>query len=332
MTVLETSNKKATSAVPEAKPVTVENFTRAETDLYFASTVKQGGFGKFHHYRQPTPIDRQSVIRMNRDTLYSAAVFDLEASPVTIILPDPGNRFMSMQVFNEDQHTIKVLYAPASYTLDLKNIGTRFVMVGIRTLVNASDPADLEKVHALQDAIKVDQRESGKFEIPNWDIESQKKIREALLVLGATLPDSKRMFGTPKDVDPIRFLVGSAMAWGGNPETEATYINVMPRRNDGKTVHRLTVKEVPVDAFWSISVYNEKGYFEPNPQNAYSINNLTAKKETDGSVTIQFGGCDANVSNCLPIVAGWNYIVRLYRPHKEVLDGSWKFPEAEPVQ
>jgi hypothetical protein len=34
--------------------------------------------GKFFHHRELTPLDHQVVIRMNRDTLYSAAVFDLE--------------------------------------------------------------------------------------------------------------------------------------------------------------------------------------------------------------------------------------------------------------
>lgn len=36
--------------------------------------------------------------------------------------------------------------------------------------------------------------------------------------------------------------------------------------------------------------------------------------------------------NYLPIMPGWNYTVRLYRPRKELLDGVWKFPEAQPVQ
>jgi len=27
---------------------------------------------------------------------------------------------------------------------------------------------------------------------------------------------------------------------------------------------------------------------------------------------------------------GWNYLVRLYRPRAEIVDGSWKFPEAQP--
>jgi hypothetical protein len=205
-------------------------------------------------------------------------------------------------------------------------------MIAIRTLVNPSDPKDLDMVHTLQDAIKVSQQSSGKFEVPNWDPANQKKVRDALSVLGTTIPDSKKMFGTKEQVEPVRRLIGSATAWGGNPETEATYLNVTPAQNDGKIVHRLTVKDVPVDGFWSINVYNAKGYFEKNDLDAYSLNNITAKVNADNSVTVQFGGCDGKVSNCLPITPGWNYLVRLYRPHKEILDGSWKFPEPQPVK
>lgn len=329
----KTSNEQLqqTTAL-QSIPVTADNFNRAESDLYFGSIVKDGGFGKFNHRREPTPIDNQTVIRMNRDTLYSAGVFDLDAGPVTITLPDAGSRFMSMQIINEDQYSPNVFYTPGSYTLNRDEIGTRYVVVAIRTLsLNPGDQKDIEKVHALQDAIKVEQENAGKFEIPNWDQTSQKKTREALLVLGTSLPDSKNMFGTKDKVNPVRFLIGSAMAWGGNPETEATYINVTPAKNDGKTVHKLNVKNVPVDGFWSISLYNKDGYFQKNDQDAYSINNLTAKKNADGSVTVQFGGCEGKVANCLPIMEGWNYIVRLYRPRKEILDGTWKFPEVMPV-
>ena len=83
----------------ETVPVTVENFIRAETDLYFSTVaLKEGGFGKFEHHREVAPIDAQTIIRMNRDTLYSAAVFDLDAGPVTVTLPDAGKRFMSLQI------------------------------------------------------------------------------------------------------------------------------------------------------------------------------------------------------------------------------------------
>jgi hypothetical protein len=104
----------------------------------------------------------------------------------------------------------------------------------------------------------------------------------------------------------------------------------VPPRNDGTTVHRLTVGAVPVDGFRSVTVYNKDGYFSPNPQNAYSFNNVTATKEADGNTTIQFGGCDDDKApNCLPITARWSYMVRLYRPQQQILDGSWTFPQAQ---
>jgi hypothetical protein len=151
------------------------------------------------------------------------------------------------------------------------------------------------------------------------------------LVLGSTLPDFKRAFGAREQVDPVRHLIGSAAAWGGNPDPDATYLNVTPAKNDGSTVFKLTVGSVPVEAFWSVSVYNAAGYYEKNPYNTYTLNNLTAQKSIDGLITIQFGGCDSNIPNCLPIVKGWNYTVRLYRPRPEILNGKWKFPEPQPA-
>jgi hypothetical protein len=268
---------------------------------------------------------------MNRDTLYSAAVFDLDAGPVTITLPDAGKRFLSMQVINQDHYTPMVVYG-GSHTLTRAKIGSRYVLTAVRILADPSNPQDIREAVKLQDAIKVNQRGVGTFEIPAWDAATQKTVRDALNVLADSLPDKSRMFGAKGDVDPVRYLLGAASAWGGNPDKDAIYLNVVPKVNDGKTVHRLTVKDVPVDAFWSVSVYNAQGYFERNELNAYALNSLTATKSSDGSVTIQFGGCDGKVTNCLPVPPGWNYMVRLYRPQATILKGTWKFPEAQPVK
>jgi hypothetical protein len=324
----------ATSAVAQnAVPVTADNFTRAESDLYFGSAIKDaGGFGKLFHHREPMEIDRQVVIRPNRDTLYSPAVFDLDVGPATITLPDAGDRFRSMQVINEDHYVVgDVVYRAGTYTFDRSKVGTRYVLIAIRTLVDPSDPKDIEQIHALQDATKVTQAAPGKFEVPHWDQASQKKVRDALLVLGSTIPDFKHAFGTKEQVDPIRHLIGTATGWGGNPEKDATYLNVTPSKNDGTTIYKLNVKDVPVDGFWSISLYNAEGYFQKNEYNAYSLNSITAKRNADGTIAVQFGGCDGKVPNCLPIVPGWNYTVRLYRPRTEILNGSWKFPEPKPA-
>jgi hypothetical protein len=212
-----------------------------------------------------------------------------------------------------------------------KEMGTRYGQVVIRILVNPEDLGDVKQIHDLQDAIKVAQKSSGEYEVPNFDPVSQKKVRDALLLLGTTIPDTKRMFGSRSEVDPVRHLIGSAILWGGLPEQDALYLNVTPDNADGTAVYQLNVQGVPVDGFWSVTVYNAKGNLVPNQYNAYSLNNITAKKNSDGSVTVQFGGCDGKISNCLPTMPDWNYMMRLYRPRVEALNGTWKFPQAQLV-
>ena len=321
----------AQSPSGNAPPVTVDNFIRAESDHYIGNFAKEaGGLAKLMHRREPASIDNQTVIRLNRDTLYSSAVFDLDAGPATVTMPAPGKRFMSLMSVSQD-HYATTLYGKGTYTYTRDKVGTRYVLIGIRTFVDPNDPEDVKKVHALQDAIKVSQKGIGKLELPSWDPASQKKVRDALLVLASTITSFDRAFGTKAQVDPIRHLIGTAAGWGGNPDKDAKYINVTPAKNDGATIYKLSVKNVPVEAFWSVSVYNAQGYYEKNPYNAYSLNSVTGKKEADGSVNIQFGGCDGKIPNCLPIMKGWNYTVRLYRPKPEILSGKWKFPEPQPV-
>jgi hypothetical protein len=312
--------------------VNVDNFKRAESDTYFSKFVKDVGIGKFGHRREPAAIDKQDVIRMNRDTLYSSAVVDLGASPATVRMPEAGGRFMAMQVINEDHYTVTVLYGTGQHTFTKESVGTRYVLFLVRTFIDPTDPSDGAKVHALQDALTVTQSQSGTWDVPAWDPASLDKIRTALLALTEANGgvDSARMFGSKEDVDPVQHLLGTAAGWGVNPLADAFYSGVVPDKNDGHTTYRLTVKDVPVDGFWSISVYNKAGFFEQNARGVYSVNNVTAKPNTDGSVTVQFGG-DADAPNCIPISPGWNYLVRMYRPRKAILNGAWTFPQATPV-
>lgn len=311
--------------------VTIDNYNRAQSDVYFALIAKGGGFGKFSHGRDLAPIGQGGIIRPNRDTLYSLAVFDLAAGPVTITLPDPGKHFMTMQIINEDQYTQPVYYGAGSRTLTRERIGTRYAGVAVRLLVDPRGKNELEEIHSLQDAIKVTQQNPGTFQVPNWDEASRKKVQAALLQLGTTISDTRRMYGANENqVDPVRHLIGSAMLWGGASDQDALYLPITPERNDGTTIYRLTVREVPVDGFWSVTAYNSEGHIEPNQYGTYSVNSYTAVKGSDGLVTVQFGGCDGKISNCLSIMNGWNYTVRLFRPRPEILSGKWKFPLAAP--
>jgi len=234
-------------------PVTVENFIRAESDSYFVGAVNNGSFGKFIHRRELVPADSRGVVRPNRDTLYSGALFDLDAGPVTISLPDAGNRYMSMQVIDQDHFSQAVVYGAGSYSFSREKLYTRYIFVLVRTLVDPTNRNDVEQAHALQDAIKVNQNSPGRFEVPNWDQASRKKVHDALLTLGETISSfsSSRSYGTKDQVDPVRHLIRTARGWGGLPERDAFYLGVTPAKNDGVTTLRLNVKDVPVNGFWS---------------------------------------------------------------------------------
>lgn len=317
---------------PAGTPVTLSNFARAESDLYMGRTVERGGLGRLLPMREFTPIEHQEIVRMNRDTLYASGVFDLDAAPVAITLPDAGERFMSMQVISQDHYVVDVRYAAGRQEYTRASVGTRYAFVIVRVFADPSDPADMTTAHALQDAIRVEQEKVGRWEVPAWDQASQDRLRSALDVLGSQMGEPRgESFGTRTQVDPLMHLIGTAMGWGANPRKDAIYVSVTPERNDGRTPHVLTVKDVPVDGFWSISVYDAQGYFAKNAQGRYSLNDRTAKRAADGSVTIRFGG-DPAAENQLPILPGWNYTVRLYRPRAAILDGSWKFPAAQPAE
>ncbi|MCX7302706.1 MAG: DUF1214 domain-containing protein [Rhodobacterales bacterium] len=308
-------------------PVTLENFIRAETDGYFADDAVNG-LGVWVHRRNPIKVEEQDVIRMNRDTLYSNMLLDL-TTPATITLPDSQGRFMSMLVINQDHYDKLVAYDPGDYTLTMDDMGTRYVEVIIRTFVDPNNPDDVQAANALQDQLAVTQADPGTAEFPDWNQEQRVAIRKLLNQLAPYSDGTLPKFGDVGEVDPVSRLVFTAAGWGGNPTKAAIYVPGVVANRDGETAYRLTMGEVPVEGFWSVTVYNGDGYMEA-PMEAASVNNVTAKRDADGNVTIHFGG-DPTQPNYLRIMPDWTYTVRLYRPGPEILDGSWTVPAAVEV-
>ncbi|WP_395245707.1 DUF1254 domain-containing protein [Agromyces sp. MMS24-K17] len=304
--------------------VNVDDFALAETHrMMHDLQANAGGVNRFLHNREPAAIDKQTVIRLNRDTLYSFAVVDLSAG-ATLTLPEHGDRYLSAMVVNEHHYIDAVFHDAGAYELTVEQFGSPHVVVAVRILVDPNDPADVAAVAALQDRIELEAGASEPFAMPDYDTTSLDETRDALLALARNLTGFDRTFGAKDEVDPVRHLIGTAAGWGGLPSSEASYIGVDPRLPVGR--YELTVGEVPVDGFWSISVYNAAGFFEPNERGAYTINNITGVRNDDGTITVRFGDYPADVPNALPITEGWNYLVRLYRPRPEVLDGEWSFP------
>ncbi len=308
--------------------VNIDNFARAETALMFQRMVTDAGaVNQWIHFREPTPLDHQPIIRQNRDTLYSAAVVDASQGG-TLTLPDSQGRYLSAMVVNEDHYIPMIFHEAGPHVLDRDEIGTDYALVAARILVDPGDPDDVAQVNQLQDQLGLSLVSARPYEPAAYDEVSLSTTRNALLTLAAGLPDFRHAFGAADVVDPRRHLVATASGWGGLPETEAHYINVYPLLPLGE--YQLRMVDVPVDAFWSISLYNSYGYFEPNELGVNSINSVTATPEDDGSVIVRFGLRASGKANFLPIMEGWNFLIRLYQPRPEALDGTWQPPAIRP--
>ncbi|WP_286930551.1 MULTISPECIES: DUF1214 domain-containing protein [Aeromicrobium] len=308
--------------------VNADNFVGAETARMFHDfQAEAGAVNVFSHVREPSPIENQLVVRLNRDTLYSFAVVDL-AQDVVLTLPDCGERYLSAMLVNEGHFVPLVLHAAGPHRLTQNEVGSRYAALAIRILVDSQDPDDVAEVNRLQDALSIESGSAVPFALDDYDKASFDATRDALLKLAAGLSSFDRTFGRPDEVDPVRHLIGTAAGWGGLPSSEAAYVGVQP---DGDGPYELTMADVPVDGFWSISVYDAKGFFAQNDRDSYSINNIVGVPNEDGSVTVRFGDFGPDVPNAIPTPEGWNFLVRLYRPRPEIHDGTWKVPALVPA-
>ena len=309
--------------------VNVDNFVQAETARMFDGMLgTSGGVNRWFHNRVPTPLNTQTVIRMNRDTLYSFAIADISGG-AQLSLPEAGGRYMSAMVVNESHYINGVLDKPGTYRLTVDEFDTPYVLVALRTLANPEDPADLQAVHELQDAVVLECRSARPYTHPDYDEEGRQATFDALIELSKGMPDSKQTFGRREDVDPVRHLIGTAFGWGGLPESAAYYVVEADPTPVGN--YTMTLDHVPVDGFWSVTIYNRDGFLEENPYDSYSLNNLTAVPEPDGSYVLNLSPDGDGLANHLYVMDGWNYVLRLYQPHQRVLDGSWKPPTPQPT-
>ncbi len=309
--------------------VNVDNFRAAETTRMVDPFLEMaGGVNKWFHYRAPTPVDVQPVIRMNRDTLYSANLTDISAG-ATVTLPDAGGRYMTLMVVDAEHYINDVFSEPGTYELTVEKHSSPHVSLVLRTFMDPSDPEDVAAVNALQDSVVVESNSATPYTDPDYDEESLNATRDALLRLGEGLANTDRTFGKRSDVDPTRHLIGTALGWGGLPESEAYYYIESEPQPAGRFT--FTLEDVPVDAFWSVTIYNRDGYLEANQYDSWSLNSVTAQADADGSITLNLAPEGEGLTNHLYVMDGWNYVLRLYKPRQAVLDKTWTPPTPQPV-
>lgn len=333
--LLAASGSPSYAATPAAseKPaaatqVTRANFVRAETDRMFTDIAKMaGGVNRFFHFRSPTPLDRQVVVRMNRDTLYSGAVIDASAGGTITLPPSVGGRYMSLHLIDQDHYDLGVFSKPGTYPLPA---GIGYVFAAVRTqLYDPKDAAEVASINQWQDGLKIEAKSARPFTPGHWDAASLNAVRAELEAGSRRLPNMDRAMLPRGQADPAQHVYGAACCWGLLPAAEATYMTY--DGGHGTEECRSAKYAVPKNrAFWSITVYDARGFIVY--ENSV-LNSSTVKLNPDGTFTTFFGSKDrcGNVPNRLDTPTGWNIMMRVYRPDASVLGGGFVLPPTTPV-
>jgi len=328
-----TAANPAQEFAAKTTPVTDENYALAETQMIMTGYVDKiaaatgtNGVGVFMNVKKGADPKDKTIMRINFDTIYSWAVLDL-AEPATIVMPETDGRYQTAWVISEEHYNPFAFDKPGEYTLTEENVGTPYAIVVIRTQANVEDPQDMAAANALQDKLAIKQKNRGTYKASHqWDMDEILKMRAKYQQIQKDKDiTSDHMFGKKGSRTLEEHNVGTSFGWGGFTPEQAVYPIYYPENSEPQT---LTLKDVPVKAFWSITVYDKGGFAKTD---TYNINSQFAKKNADGSVTIHFGG-DSNQDNYMETFDGWNFALRLYQPGEAYFDGSWKKPELKMVK
>jgi hypothetical protein len=310
--------------------VTQENYCRAESDRTFANISKlAGGVNRWFHYRNFVPLDNQTVVRMNKDTLYSGAVVDTSKG-ATVTMPEiPAGRYASILLIDNDHYCPGVIYTPGVHKLPTD---TKYLFLAIRIQsLKPDDPADIAFINKLQDQFIIKAESADPFPEQKWDQKSLEAKTAEFNVEFARFNLYPDEWMGPRGVanDKTRHL-GCAGAWGLFPNKDAVYINYNGKLSSDKA-HTATYTVPENNAFWSITVYGADGYMKSTNS---VLNKFNTKFNEDGTFTVHFGSKEqcGDVPNRLDAPEGWNFLMRVYRPGPSVLNGSYKLPDATPIK
>jgi hypothetical protein len=300
-----------------------------------------------------------AVVRMNNDTYYKMAFLHLQDGPVLIKSSTPASdRFNSLQLMDDRNANYRnVIFPAGDYTFYFGEkpehiVGEAIEVPSVLSVVivrvevrDKNDPDDVEAAKDLFTGITISGDSPTEF--PQLDLLGEfdsDVVAEATRQLEETFANNPFTDGIVgpgqepgREVPYINHSAVTKGGWGGPDPAHSAYDTIFFDENGEDMVgnlgsYTLTTTEPPVDAFWSITVYDTDrgGFLHPNDDDRYHINNTTAIHNDDGIATFLFKQrCEDADQNCLEVPAGrFDLTARYYQPHEEIISGEWVLPRA----
>jgi hypothetical protein len=227
---------------------------------------------------------------------------------------------------------------------ELIEVPSELSVVIVRVEVkDKDDGADTSAAQEVFNGITIDGPQSADFpklEAMSFSAEvveeGNRRLDEAFAntAFRLTVVGPDQVLGT--DVPYLNHSAGTKGGWGGPGTVHSSYETLFfagtgDTFDGSKGDYTVTTEPPPVDAFWSLTVYDTTrgGFFHPNKDNRYHINNTTAVSNDDDTVTFNFKtSCAAADLNCLEVPAGeFDVVARYYLPSEAIQSGEWELPK-----
>lgn len=305
---------------------TEQNYPTFETSRQLIKNQDLAGVNKFLHKRKLTPTDQQPVVRMNRDTYYSFAVIDVSKGAYVTMPEIPKGKYMSIQGVTEDHRIQEMQYGAGKYNLTTHTGKHIYLVIRLDATFTEAEAKE------IQDKMLITAKSNTKFEAEQVDQESFHVVENALKAQMPALVKSEGaealygMFTDPRDSSKElytkqKYGVGAAIGWGGAQLKDNVY--EVSGNYPMDKCHQATFEDPKNQAFWSITVYNKKGFMFNDHAN---LSSNTAKVNKDGSYTISFG-CGSDAINNIETkndTGLFNLGIRHYIPSDRVRNDGYR--------
>ncbi len=306
--------------------VTPETYPTLETSHQLLKNQDLAGINTFLHKRDLAPTDNQPIVRMNRDTYYSFAVVDVSKG-ATITMPElPKGKYMSVQPVTEDHRIQAMKYGSGTFELSTHTGNYLYVVIRLDATFTK------EEATMYQDQMVITANSNKKFSAmpvnkKSFDlVENALKAQMPAIVKRDTINSITGMFTDPRDdsqklFTEEKYQVGAAIGWGGAQLADNVY--EVSGNHPSNSCYQAHFEDPKNKAFWSITVYNKKGFMFNDVAN---MSSNTAAVNKDGSYTVSFG-CGSDAPNNIAIdndTGVFNLGIRHYKPSDKVKNQGYR--------
>jgi len=313
--------------------MTAKEFIQAESRAFISNFIGRNGINNWFHFQALANKDDTWVVSPNNDTIYSIVAVNAKDG-FTLVVPDVGERFVSVHILGENHMSPFYLYGGGTYKFTRDQFESDYLALGIRMGTDGT-PEDVKHiVNDLQPQYKILHADSSDT-MTRPDTEKMLKVREAMIKEYDSLPDT---FGvmvdhTSKVTDWEKFTYVTAGAWGLSPDHTAMYAPYSLDNVKGGQCYTATYPAVPVDAFFSITVYGQDKFLMADHDNIVS-SNQNAVVNKDGSFTVIYGNMDCKVKGKNFLYTpqdNWSFLMRAYKPDVSKFS-NYELPEIQAIK